>query len=83
MTSPTSATPCGPSEYAPQFNRLGKCLRCQSGLQEPPNSIYTASQRDAKRAVCSEWLSLLSGCSSRRQAGVLDMRNLAAAQQQW
>lgn len=54
MTSPTTATPCGPSEYAPHFNRLARCLKCQSGLQEPPNANFTASQRESKRAVCSE-----------------------------
>lgn len=56
MTSPTVATPCGVSEYAPQYNRLGKCLRCQSGLQEDPSLNLTAGQRESKRVVCSEWL---------------------------
>lgn len=54
MTSATAATPCSQSEYAPQFNRLGKCLRCQSGLQEDPAANLTDGQRDSKRTVCSE-----------------------------
>lgn len=53
-TSPTSATPCGTSEYAPQFNRLSKCLRCQSGLEEDPALALTASARSTKKNVCSE-----------------------------
>jgi hypothetical protein len=36
------------------FNRLAKCLRCQSGLDEPPTSGLVDGQRDSKRAVCSE-----------------------------
>lgn len=48
------ATPCGPSEYAPALNRLARCLKCQSGLVEPPNSNLTDGQRASKRAVCSE-----------------------------
>ena len=54
-TSPTSATACARSEYAPQFNRLAKCLRCQSGLEEPTTSGLTDGQRSSKRAVCSEY----------------------------
>jgi hypothetical protein len=53
-TSPTAATPCGTSEYAPLYNRLSKCLKCQSGLLENADLGLTASQRDSKRAVCSE-----------------------------
>lgn len=29
-------------------------LRCQSGLEEPPNSGLVESQRSSKKAVCSE-----------------------------
>jgi hypothetical protein len=53
-TSPTAGSPCGVSEYAPQFNRLSKCLRCQSGLEENPASALTTSARATKKAVCSE-----------------------------
>jgi hypothetical protein len=35
--------------------RLAKCLRCQSGLEEPLNSGLTDGQRDSKRTVCSEF----------------------------
>lgn len=56
MTSPTAATPCARSEYAPQFNRLAKCLRCQSGLEEPINSTLTDGGRVSKAVVCSEYL---------------------------
>lgn len=56
-SSPNEATPCSRSEYAPMFNRLGKCITCQSGLEEPLRSGYNASQRDGKRAVCSEYYS--------------------------
>jgi len=55
-SSPTTATACARSEYAPQFNRLSKCLRCQSGLEEPQTSGLTDGQRSSKRAVCSECL---------------------------
>jgi len=51
-TSPTTATACAKSEYAPQYNRLSKCLRCQSGLEEPSSSGLTDGQRSSKRAVC-------------------------------
>ena len=54
-TSPTTASACARSEYAPQFNRLSKCLRCQSGLEEPEASGLTDGQRSSKRAVCSEY----------------------------
>jgi hypothetical protein len=54
MTSPTAATACGPSEYAPQFNRLNKCLKCQGGLEEEVPSPFVDGQRTSKRAVCSE-----------------------------
>ena len=53
-TSPTTATPCATSEYAPQFNRLSKCLRCQSGLEENPALSLTVSDRATKKTVCSE-----------------------------
>ena len=53
-TSPTSGSPCATSEYAPQFNRLSKCLRCQSGLEENPALNLAASDRATKKAVCSE-----------------------------
>lgn len=56
QTSPTVATPCGNSSYAPQYNRLSKCLRCQSGLEEAPDSGLVDGQRASKRVVCSEWL---------------------------
>lgn len=56
MTRPTEATPCSPSEYSPQFNRLSRCISCPSGLQEPPDSNLTAGDRDSRRAVCSEYL---------------------------
>jgi hypothetical protein len=54
-TSPAAATPCARSEYAPALNRLSKCLRCQSGLEEPINSGLANSDRDTKRKVCSEY----------------------------
>ena len=54
-TSPTTATQCAQSEYAPQFNRLSKCLRCQSGLAEDTALNLTVSARATKKAVCSEW----------------------------
>jgi hypothetical protein len=54
-TSPTTATACATSEYAPQFNRLSKCLRCQSGLAEDPALDLAVSARATKKAVCSEW----------------------------
>jgi hypothetical protein len=54
-TSPTSATACERSEYAPAFNRLSKCLRCQSGLEEPLDSGLANGVRDTKRKVCSEY----------------------------
>jgi hypothetical protein len=63
-TSPTTATACAQSEYAPQFNRLSKCLRCQSGLAEPDNSGLGAGQRDTKRRVCSEYLLALGTCTA-------------------
>lgn len=50
----TGAAACDPSTYAPAFNRLARCLRCQSGLQEPAASNLTSSQRASKRTVCSE-----------------------------
>jgi len=53
-SSPTTATACARSEYAPQFNRLSKCLRCQSGLEENPALALTASARSTKKNVCSE-----------------------------
>jgi uncharacterized membrane protein len=55
-TEPNQATACSPSTYAPSLNRLARCLRCQSGLQEAPNSGLIDGQRDSKRAVCSECL---------------------------
>jgi hypothetical protein len=55
MTSPTSATPCNPSEYAPKFNRLAKCLRCQSGLEENIAAGLGDGDRISKRTVCSEY----------------------------
>jgi hypothetical protein len=54
-TSPTTATQCAQSEYAPQFNRLSTCLRCQSGLAEDPALNLAVSARATKKAVCSEW----------------------------
>jgi hypothetical protein len=54
-TSPTTATACATSEYAPRFNRLSKCLRCQSGLAENPAAQLTVSDRATKKNVCSEW----------------------------
>lgn len=54
QTSPGVGTACGRSEYAPPYNRLAKCLRCQSGLEEARNSNLTDGQRISKRAVCSE-----------------------------
>jgi hypothetical protein len=53
-TSPSAATACAVSEYAPQFNRLSKCLKCQSGLQENPAANLGNGQRISKRDVCSE-----------------------------
>lgn len=55
QTSPNTATPCMRSEYAPAYNRLARCLRCQSGLEEARNSTLTDGQRVSKRTVCSEW----------------------------
>lgn len=55
LASPAAAVACGRSEYAPQFNRLAKCLRCQSGLVEPAGSNLADGQRASKKAVCSEW----------------------------
>jgi len=55
QTSPTAATPCARSSYAPQFNRLAKCLRCQSGLEEPEASGLQQGDRANKRTVCSEY----------------------------
>jgi hypothetical protein len=52
--TPTTAKACSASEYAPQFNRLSKCLKCQSGLQEDPKNNLSDGQRSTKRAVCSE-----------------------------
>jgi hypothetical protein len=43
------------SEYAPQFNRLSKCLRCQSGLEENPALNLTVNDRATKKTVCSEF----------------------------
>ena len=54
MTAPTVATPCARSEYAPAFNRLNKCLRCQGGLEEAATSALTPEQRLSKKAVCRE-----------------------------
>ncbi len=54
-TSPTSATACSTSEYAPMYNRLSKCLRCQSGLEENPDLKLAVSDRATKKAVCSEF----------------------------
>jgi hypothetical protein len=54
QTSPGVATACNRTEYAPAYNRLAKCLRCQSGLEEPPNFNLTDGARSSKRAVCSE-----------------------------
>ena len=54
FASPTQAIPCGRSEYAPQFNRLTKCMRCQAGLEEPVDSNLTVPMRATKRVVCSE-----------------------------
>lgn len=54
MASPAGATPCGPSEYAPKFNRLQTCLKCQGGLEEEQPSPFVNGQRTNKRAVCSE-----------------------------
>jgi hypothetical protein len=54
QTSPGNATTCKRSEYAPAYNRLAKCLRCQSGLEEPLTSNLTDGARSSKRAVCSE-----------------------------
>jgi hypothetical protein len=53
-TTPTSATACAKSEYAPMYNRLTKCLKCQSGLEEPDVSALTDGQRSSKKAVCCE-----------------------------
>jgi hypothetical protein len=60
LTSPTVAAPCNRSEYAPALNRLSRCLRCQSGLEEPPTSTLAAGDRSSRQAVCSECLS--GGC---------------------
>jgi hypothetical protein len=66
QTSPGVASPCGRSEYAPPLNRLAKCIRCQSGLEEPLDSGLnaTAGDRRSKKAVCSEWLWVLGPCIS-------------------
>jgi hypothetical protein len=68
-TTPSSATACGRSEYAPAFNRLSKCLRCQSGLEEPltSNLNATAGDRKNKRAVCRKCLPRLPGLSCSTQ----------------
>jgi hypothetical protein len=63
QTSPTVATPCGNSSYAPQYNRLSKCLRCQSGLEESPQSMLLDGERDSKRTVCSEWHEYILGAN--------------------
>lgn len=55
-TEPNQATACSHSTYAPSFNRLARCLRCQSGLQEAPTSGLADGQRDSKRVVCSKRL---------------------------
>jgi len=36
-------------------------LRCQSGLEEPPNSGLVEIQRSSKKAVCSEWYACTFG----------------------
>lgn len=54
MTSPTSATACTNSTYAPMYNRLARCLRCQSGLEESPADNLQASDRASKKTVCSK-----------------------------
>jgi hypothetical protein len=54
LTSPNTATACAASTYAPNFNRLSRCLRCQSGLEENPALSMTVSQRSNRKAVCSE-----------------------------
>jgi len=54
LAAPTAAIACDRSEYAPQFNRLKKCIKCQGGLEEPSTSNLTDGQRSSKRAVCSE-----------------------------
>lgn len=56
MTSPTGATPCARSTYAPQFNRLTRCMKCQGGLEEPLASNLTDGMRSSKRVVCSEYI---------------------------
>lgn len=56
-TSANTATICGQSEYAPALNRLSRCLRCQSGLQEDTlnGGLGTVNKpRDTKRNVCSK-----------------------------
>ena len=73
-TSPTTATACLKSEYAPQFNRLSKCLRCQSGLAEPDNSTLVDGQRSSKRAVCSE---CTTGLKPSRLLSVLHVHSSA------
>jgi hypothetical protein len=55
LASAAAGAPCARSEYAPQFNRLARCLRCQSGLEEPPDSGLAFSQRSNRQIVCSEW----------------------------
>jgi hypothetical protein len=52
--TPTTAKACSMSEYAPLYNRLSKCLKCQSGLEENPADNLTDGARATKRAVCSE-----------------------------
>lgn len=54
MTAPGVATNCSASEYAPKFNRLTKCLKCQGGLEEDPALNLTSAQRATKRVVCSK-----------------------------
>jgi hypothetical protein len=56
LSGPGEATACGVSTYAPALNRLGRCLRCQSGLAENPASNLQDGDRDSKRRVCSEYL---------------------------
>jgi hypothetical protein len=54
QTSPTTAAACPVSTYAPQFNRLARCLRCQSGLEENAAQNLADGARASRRAVCSE-----------------------------
>jgi hypothetical protein len=73
MTSPTTATACGQSEYAPRYNRLKTCLKCQGGLEEEVPSTFTDGQRSSKRAVCSEstLAAVLALCLQNCQGRVL------------